>query len=288
LAYGDGKDFELLSKSERVKAFEQDELIRKRGGITATVRPATTVRSSNGKTETSAGAFAVGGAPLAGFSFIDAKDVDEIIELVSKTPCAVASGAIEVWPLTDNGTALAKPSTTSENDARIAVAAAIETHRLRFLHLDPQQLASIWDRQHEPLVYVAQEMEGPIYGWAAIERYLAALPEHLEEVLAKNLGAADATVAAQHHALGADRADFGRDGPNQRDFELECRLPDACFERRLDRKPHAAVEERGRKAAMDGAERVEQCIRRRRRDDDAAAFRRRDLVAQRAGESAEG
>jgi hypothetical protein len=63
----------------------------------------------------------------------------------------------------------------------------IETYRLGFLHLDPEQLASIWDRQHEPLVYVAQEKEEPIRGWAAIERYLAALPEHLDEVLAKDL-----------------------------------------------------------------------------------------------------
>jgi ketosteroid isomerase-like protein len=77
--------------------------------------------------------------------------------------------------------------TTDENDARHAVAAVIETYRLGFLHLDPQQLASIWDRKHEPLVYVAQEKDEPIHGWAAIERYLAALPEHLEDVSAKDL-----------------------------------------------------------------------------------------------------
>jgi hypothetical protein len=67
----------------------------------ATVRPATTVHSKNGKAVTRAGPFAVGKAPLAGFSFIDAKDLDEVIDLVSKTPCAVAGGAVEVWPLRD-------------------------------------------------------------------------------------------------------------------------------------------------------------------------------------------
>jgi hypothetical protein len=41
--------------------------------------------------------------PLVGFSFIDAKDLDEVVDLVSKTPCAVAGGAIEVWPLTEGG-----------------------------------------------------------------------------------------------------------------------------------------------------------------------------------------
>jgi ketosteroid isomerase-like protein len=84
-------------------------------------------------------------------------------------------------------TASVKSSTAKESDNRNAVAAVIETHRLGFLHLDPEQLASIWDREHEPLVYVAQEKEEPIHAWAAIQRYLAALPEHLEEVLAKDL-----------------------------------------------------------------------------------------------------
>jgi ketosteroid isomerase-like protein len=74
-----------------------------------------------------------------------------------------------------------------ESEDRRAVAAVIEIHRQGFLRLDPAQLASVWDQQHEPLVYVAQEKEEPIHGWAAIQRYLAALPEHLEEVLAKDL-----------------------------------------------------------------------------------------------------
>jgi ketosteroid isomerase-like protein len=85
------------------------------------------------------------------------------------------------------GTASAKRPTRDENEARNEVATALESHRLGFLHLDPEQLASIWDRQHEPLVYVAQEKEEPIHGWLAIQRYLAALPEHLDEVFAKDL-----------------------------------------------------------------------------------------------------
>ena len=37
--------------------------------------------------------------PLAGFAIIEAANVDEAIELVSRTPCAVAHGVVEVWPL---------------------------------------------------------------------------------------------------------------------------------------------------------------------------------------------
>jgi ketosteroid isomerase-like protein len=71
--------------------------------------------------------------------------------------------------------------------AQRAIAALIETYRQGFLRLDPARIASIWDPRHEPLIYVAQEKKEPIYGWPAIERYIAALPEHLEKVLAKEL-----------------------------------------------------------------------------------------------------
>jgi ketosteroid isomerase-like protein len=65
--------------------------------------------------------------------------------------------------------------------------ALIETYRQGFLNLDPKQLESIWDSQHDPLIFVAQEMEDPIHGWIAIQRYYAALPGHLDEVLAKHI-----------------------------------------------------------------------------------------------------
>jgi hypothetical protein len=101
LAYGDGEDFERMPKSEQEKLFAQDALIRRRGAMMSTVESATTVHSERGRVIRKTGPFAIGRAPLAGFSLIDAKDLDEVIELVSKTPCAVAGGAVEVWPLPD-------------------------------------------------------------------------------------------------------------------------------------------------------------------------------------------
>jgi ketosteroid isomerase-like protein len=71
--------------------------------------------------------------------------------------------------------------------AESAITALIETYRQGFLHLDPDRIASIWDPRHEPLIYVAQEMKAPTYGWPAIQRYMAALPEHVEQVLAKEI-----------------------------------------------------------------------------------------------------
>jgi ketosteroid isomerase-like protein len=72
------------------------------------------------------------------------------------------------------------------NDER-TIANHIETYRQGFLHLSPEQIASIWDAHHVPLIYVAQEMKEPTYGWDAIRRYFAALPDHLEKVLSKEL-----------------------------------------------------------------------------------------------------
>lgn len=37
--------------------------------------------------------------PLAGFAVIEAADLAEAIGMVSKTPCAVTHGVVEVWPL---------------------------------------------------------------------------------------------------------------------------------------------------------------------------------------------
>jgi len=39
--------------------------------------------------------------PVAGFAIIDAANIDEAILLVSQSPCAVAHGVVEVWPLED-------------------------------------------------------------------------------------------------------------------------------------------------------------------------------------------
>lgn len=78
-------------------------------------------------------------------------------------------------------------SPTSQIDDAQAIAAQIETYRQGVLHLEPERIASIWDAGHTPLIYVAQEMREPAYGWDAIRRYIAALPEHLEKVLSKTL-----------------------------------------------------------------------------------------------------
>jgi len=98
LAYGDEKDWNALSKTEQDALLAQDEVLRRRGDLVSAVRPATTVRTRNGQVTTMPGPFARATAPLAGFGLIEADTVEEAIALVAKTPCAVAGGAVEVWP----------------------------------------------------------------------------------------------------------------------------------------------------------------------------------------------
>ncbi len=58
------------------------------------------VRNHDGAgVDTTEGPFLRSDLPIAGFMVIEAADLEEAISLVSKTPCAVAHGVVEVWPL---------------------------------------------------------------------------------------------------------------------------------------------------------------------------------------------
>jgi hypothetical protein len=49
--------------------------------------------------ERSEGPFLRSDLPVAGFVVIEAGTLEEAVRLVSETPCAVAHGVVEVWPL---------------------------------------------------------------------------------------------------------------------------------------------------------------------------------------------
>lgn len=49
--------------------------------------------------QVAAGAFLRADLPIAGFALIEAHDLDAAIEIASRSPCAVAQGVVEVWPL---------------------------------------------------------------------------------------------------------------------------------------------------------------------------------------------
>ena len=100
LAYGAEKDWKALTKDEQDALLEQDEVLRRRGALMAAVEPAVkTVRAWDGNPSVTEGAFARSDLPLAGFSVIEADNIDQAVRLVAGTPCARAKGAIEIRPI---------------------------------------------------------------------------------------------------------------------------------------------------------------------------------------------
>jgi len=99
LAYGDEAAWNALSAEEQQELLAQDAVIRARGNLMAAVRPeVTTVRNWDGQPEMTKEPYARHRLPLAGFSVIEAENLQEVVELVANTPCARARGFIEIRP----------------------------------------------------------------------------------------------------------------------------------------------------------------------------------------------
>jgi hypothetical protein len=48
---------------------------------------------------TTPGPFMRADLPIAGFAVIEADSLDDAVEIASHSPCAVAHGVIEIWPV---------------------------------------------------------------------------------------------------------------------------------------------------------------------------------------------
>jgi hypothetical protein len=107
LIYNEERKLQAMSKVEREalvgEALAYDEELKQRGHfITAQVlqriETATTVRVRNGKLSTTEGPVADVKEQLVGFILIDARDLNEAIQVASKMPGARV-GSIEVRPI---------------------------------------------------------------------------------------------------------------------------------------------------------------------------------------------
>lgn len=97
LAYGDEDGWNSLTDDEKEDVLAQDAVIRNRGNLMAAVETnVTSVKNWDGNMEVSDTSYFQNKLPLAGFSVIEAESVDEVIKLVSNTPCARAQGVIEI------------------------------------------------------------------------------------------------------------------------------------------------------------------------------------------------
>jgi len=103
----DEKKLQALSESEAQAledvSLEYDDVLRKRGQFLAaqaleSVTSATTVRIRNGKVSVTDGPFAETHEQVGGFILIDAKDLNEAIQIASQIP-GIQLGAVEVRPI---------------------------------------------------------------------------------------------------------------------------------------------------------------------------------------------
>jgi hypothetical protein len=100
IGYGDSAGYDRTDPAIRDAAHRHDESLRARGALIGVAGQPVQVRNPDGAgVDTSEGAFSRSDLPIAGFAIIEAATLEEAVSLVSKTPCAVAHGVVEVWPL---------------------------------------------------------------------------------------------------------------------------------------------------------------------------------------------
>ena len=100
IGYGDQQGYDRTDKAIRDAAHAHDAALQDAGVLMGVAGTPVQVRNPDAAgVETAQGPYLNAPLPLAGFAVIEAADLAEAIEKVSRTPCAVAHGVVEVWPL---------------------------------------------------------------------------------------------------------------------------------------------------------------------------------------------
>jgi hypothetical protein len=100
IGYGDQAGYERTSPVLLEDAHRHDAALRSEGALIGIAGVPVQVRNHDGSgLRTTEGAFMHAELPLAGFAVIEASDLEHALELASRSPCAVAHGVVEVWPL---------------------------------------------------------------------------------------------------------------------------------------------------------------------------------------------
>jgi hypothetical protein len=100
IGYGDRQGYDSTPQAARDAAHAHDAQLLERGATMGIAERPTQVRNHDGAgVETADGPFMRADLPVAGFALIEAETLEQAIELAAGSPCAVAHGVIEVWPL---------------------------------------------------------------------------------------------------------------------------------------------------------------------------------------------
>ena len=103
IGYGDQAGYDRTDATVRDSAHAHDARLRRDGVNMGVAGPPVQVRNHDAaEVTTEDGAFMSSTLPVAGFAIIEAATLADAIAIVSRTPCAVAHGVVEVWPLQES------------------------------------------------------------------------------------------------------------------------------------------------------------------------------------------
>jgi len=102
IGYGDAAGYGRTSQPVKDAAHAEDAKLRSEGAVIGIAGAPVQVRNPEARgTETRDGPFMSSALPIAGFAIIEAADLADAVGKVSRVPCAVAHGVVEVWPLVE-------------------------------------------------------------------------------------------------------------------------------------------------------------------------------------------
>lgn len=100
IGYGDRDGYERTDQALRDAAHAHDARLLSSGVVMGVAGQPVQVRNHDAAgAHSETGAFLQSSLPVAGFALIEAASLEEAIEIASQTPCAVAHGVVEIWPL---------------------------------------------------------------------------------------------------------------------------------------------------------------------------------------------
>lgn len=100
VGYGDQAGYDRTTKAVRDAAHAADTERVRHGDVMGIAGKPVQVRNHDAaKVEVTEGAFLSADLPIAGFALIEAADLTAAIAIAANSPCAVAQGVVEVWPL---------------------------------------------------------------------------------------------------------------------------------------------------------------------------------------------
>jgi hypothetical protein len=100
IGYGDQDGYDHTAGTVRDAAHAHDAMLLEDGVLMGIAGSPVQVRNPDASgVETMKGPFMRSALPVAGFAIIHAANLAEAMDMVARTPCAVAHGVVEVWPL---------------------------------------------------------------------------------------------------------------------------------------------------------------------------------------------